>query len=57
MGSAVLAEAIHAIREFSMNQDKLPGEPRVSELFGSLVFNDAEQEKRLRVDRRPRVGL
>src|SRR5436190_1644342 len=48
MGSAVLGEAIHGIRDFSMTQpEKRDKEPRVAEEFGSLVFNDAEQEARL----------
>lgn len=47
MGSAVLGEAIHAIRDFSMTLEKEPGAPRATDTFGSLVFNDAEQEKRL----------
>ena len=48
MGSAVLSEAIHGIRNFSMLQpEKSAKEPRVGEAFGSLVFNDAEQQARL----------
>ena len=47
MGSAVLGEAIHAIREFSMSKGKDPVLPRPGDAFGSLVFNDSEQEKRL----------
>jgi glutamine synthetase len=46
MGSAVLVEAIHAIRDFSVAK-KEPGDTRTANIFGSLVFNDAEQEKRL----------
>jgi glutamine synthetase len=47
MGSAVMVEAIHAIRDFSVTKGKEPAEPRSGNVFGSLVFNDAEQEKRL----------
>jgi glutamine synthetase len=47
MGSAVMVEAIHAIRDFSVTKGKDPAEPRGGNVFGSLVFNDAEQEKRL----------
>jgi glutamine synthetase len=46
MGSAVMVEAIHAIRDFSVTKGKEP-EPRSGNVYGSLVFNDAEQEKRL----------
>jgi glutamine synthetase len=45
MGSAVLGEAISAIRDWSLTKGK--SEPRGTEAFGSLVFNDAVQEKRL----------
>jgi glutamine synthetase len=47
MGSAVLGEAISAIRDWSVVNKKEPGDTRAANLFGSLVFNDAEQEKRL----------
>ena len=47
MGSAVLGEAISAIRDWSVVNKKEPGDARAANLFGSLVFNDAEQEKRL----------
>jgi glutamine synthetase len=47
MGSAVLGEAIGAIRDWSVVNKKEPGDTRAANLFGSLVFNDAEQEKRL----------
>jgi glutamine synthetase len=47
MGSAVLGEAIHAIREFSMAEEKAPAGAPASQAFGSLVFNDAEQQARL----------
>jgi glutamine synthetase len=45
MGSGVLGEAISAIRDWSVTQGK--SEPRATDAFGSLVFNDAVQEKRL----------
>jgi glutamine synthetase len=48
MGSAVLGDAIGAIRDWSVVTKKEPaGDTRAANLFGSLVFNDAEQEKRL----------
>ena len=47
MGSAVMVEAIHAIRDFSVTKGKEPAEPRSGNVYGSLVFNDSEQEKRL----------
>jgi glutamine synthetase len=47
MGSAVLTEAIHAIREFSMGGARGSESARTTETFGSLVFDDAAQEKRL----------
>jgi len=47
MGSAVLGEAISAIRDWSVAKGKDPAPGRASEAFGSLVFNDAEQQKRL----------
>src|SRR5574339_740475 len=47
MGSAVLGEAIGAIRDWSVVNKREPGDTRAANLFGSLVFNDAEQEKRL----------
>ena len=47
MGSAVLGEAISAIRDWSVAKDKEPTPARAGEAFGSLVFNDAEQQKRL----------
>jgi glutamine synthetase len=47
MGSAVLGEAISAIRDWSVTKDKEPTPARAGEAFGSLVFNDAEQQKRL----------
>ena len=47
MGSAVLAEAIQTIRDFSMAKGQEPSAARVGDGFGSLVFNDAVQQKRL----------
>src|SRR5665213_1183100 len=48
MGSAVLGEAISAIRDWSLGaMEKQPNAPRAADSFGSLVFNDAVQEKRL----------
>lgn len=44
MGSAVLGEAIGAIRDWSVKNELATRGPVV---FGSLVFNDAEQQKRL----------
>ena len=40
MGSAVLGEAISAIRDWSVVSKKEPGDARAANLFGSLVFND-----------------
>ena len=45
MGSAVLGEAIGAIRDWS--EGKRREAPNGKGAFGSLVFNDAEQQKRL----------
>ncbi len=47
MGSAVLGEAISAIRDWSVTQSSEPATVSAGESFGSLVFNDAEQQKRL----------
>ncbi len=47
MGSVVLSEAIAAIRDWSMTKDKEPSQVAATEAFGSLVFSDALQEKRL----------
>jgi glutamine synthetase len=47
MGSAVLGDAISAIRDWSVTEAKEPRAPRATEAFGSLVFNDAVQESRL----------
>ena len=52
MGSAVLGEAISAIRDWSMAEARSRGGARAAEAFGSLVFNDAVQQKRL-----PEAGL
>src|SRR3954453_384619 len=47
MGSRVLGEAIGSIRNWSVTEAKEPRAARVGEAFGSLVFNDAEQQARL----------
>ena len=47
MGSRVLGEAIGSIRNWSVNEAKEPRAPRVTEAFGSLVFNDEVQQTRL----------
>src|SRR5256885_2149196 len=47
MGSAVLGEAISAIRDWSVTEAKEPRAPRATEAFGSLVFNDEVQQTRL----------
>ena len=47
MGSAVLGEAISAIRDWSVKEAKEPRAPRAANTFGSLVFNDAVQQARL----------
>jgi hypothetical protein len=47
MGSAVLGEAISAIRDWSGSRDKDMSAWNGKGSFGSLVFNDAEQQKRL----------
>jgi glutamine synthetase len=47
MGSAALGEAITAIRNWSVVKGQEPAGGRGGEAFGSLVFNDAEQQKRL----------
>ena len=46
MGSAVLGEAIKAVRDWSITKssEQVGG---AEATFGSLVFNDAEQKKRL----------
>ena len=47
MGSAVLGEAISAIRDWSAKQEKYTGAAGDKAVFGSLVFDDAQQQKRL----------
>jgi glutamine synthetase len=47
MGSAVLLEAIHAIRDFSVTKEREAVPVRASDAFGSLVFNDEVQQARL----------
>ena len=47
MGSRVLGEAIGSIRNWSVTEAKEPRAPRVTEAFGSLVFNDEVQQTRL----------
>src|SRR6266487_4100532 len=47
MGSAILGEAISAIRDWSVTEAKEPRGPRATEAFGSLVFNDEVQQARL----------
>jgi len=47
MGSAVLGDAINAIRDWSVTKAKESSEQRATVDFGSLVFDDAVQEKRL----------
>ena len=48
MGSAVLGEAISAIRDWSVTEaEGRDGRPHAAETFGSLVFNDSVQQTRL----------
>ncbi len=48
MGSAVLGEAISAIRDWSGKAQRgATGGPQAAETFGSLVFNDSVQQARL----------
>ena len=47
MGSAVSANAIRAVRDFSVTSASAPERTSNGGGFGSLVFNDAVQEKRL----------
>jgi glutamine synthetase len=47
MGSAVLTEAISAIRDWSVTEAKETRFARATETFGSLVFSDAVQQTRL----------
>ena len=54
MGSAVLGEAISAIRDWS--ETKRKESPNGKGSFGSLVFDDAEQQKRLAEERVRRLA-
>src|ERR1700709_2528755 len=47
MGSTVLGEAISAIRDWSMTTTTAEGRLHAEETFGTLVFNDSEQQARL----------
>ena len=48
MGSAALADAVKSIRDWSMTEGRAARTPsRVSDVFGSLVFNDQVQQARL----------
>ncbi len=47
MGSAVLGEAIGAIRDWSVSASKQPRSASATTSFGSLVFNDEVQQARL----------
>jgi glutamine synthetase len=47
MSSSVMGEAISAIRDWSLTKGRELGEGRSGEGFGSLVFGDTEQQKRL----------
>src|SRR5213083_2087239 len=47
MGSAVLTEAISAIRDWSVTETRETRVVRPTESFGSLVFNDVVQQTRL----------
>jgi glutamine synthetase len=47
MGSAVLSDAISAIRDWSVTKATDTSATRAEETFGSLVFNDSEQQARL----------
>jgi glutamine synthetase len=47
MGSAVLGEAISAIRDWSVTDGKEKHDTRATGNFGSLVFNDEVQQARL----------
>src|SRR5881275_1778761 len=47
MGSAVLGEAISAIRDWSVTDGKEKRDAKVAANFGSLVFNDEVQQARL----------
>ena len=53
MGSAALGDAIRNIRDWSMTEGRHAKAPaRVSDVFGSLVFNDQVQQARVRRKRR-----
>jgi glutamine synthetase len=47
MGSTVLGEAISAIRNWSLEENKDKREPSATKSFGTLVFNDEVQQARL----------
>src|SRR5688500_14648881 len=48
MASAALGNAIQSIRDWSMTEGRGARQPaRVSDIFGSLVFNDQVQQARL----------
>src|SRR5216110_2875559 len=47
MGSAILGEAISAIRDWSVTEAKEPRGPRATEAFGSIMVNDEAQQTRL----------
>jgi glutamine synthetase len=47
MGSAVLGDAISAIRDWSVSRDAPANGVKATDAFGSLVFGDSVQEKRL----------
>jgi glutamine synthetase len=49
MGSAALAEAVKSIRDWSMTEGRAasPSPAKITEQFGSLVFNDQVQQARL----------
>jgi hypothetical protein len=47
MGSAVLGEAISAIRDWSVTEAMTWRGPHATETFGSLVFGDQVQQQRL----------
>src|SRR3954466_15643358 len=47
MGSTVLGNAISSIRDWAMTKATESGSTRAEDFFGSLVFNDTEQQARL----------
>jgi glutamine synthetase len=47
MGSAVLGEAISAIRDYAVAPSREPRSASAADSFGSLVFNDSVQQARL----------